>query len=337
MNVLESVDLLAPTEDNLGAAPFILYHILTEYYGRLLEEAKGEEKFALVTRLGEGNAVEVAAKAAALGRVLCTEVGAVCKSDAEASEKVGAAKKAVNEAGQRLFSDKRVKNAQLYFFYFFRDESKIPSVCKWCGFLADNGLNEYNITISKDGADMFQPLYVISTQNPLHQSYVDVRNAVSQSGQRLIDYAQGVVRGANSAVAASRIGVLRMVLVSVMYYEYFNKGQACENAKAALRGNLRGVLNISDKEVPAFMFFANGPLTAQNSAEYFSHLRPQQADGISNLDPLYSVFSANGRKEFDGMFSRKCQFHFVIIFNSNFIFIFHFSFFIFHFPFPFPF
>ena len=310
LNTLESVDVLAPTEDKLGDTPFVLYHILTKYHSKLVEDRKGEDKIKAVHELPESNIVEVAAKAVSLAKLLYNEVVTPSKSDKEAGEKLKGLKKDINDDGKKLFSDKRVKNSQLYFFYLFRDESKIQSVCKWGTFLEDNGLNEYNITISEDGADMFQPLYVINPQNPLHRYYIDVRNAVCQSAQRLIEYTRGMLNGVNSTVAANRICIVRMMLVSVMYYEYFNKNRGCDAAKAALRGNLKGLLNINDKELPAFMFFASGPLTAQNSAEYFSHLNPQQADNIPNLDPLYSVFSSNGRKETDGIFSRKHTFHF---------------------------
>ena len=300
------MDLLAPTIDNLGDAPFVLYHILSEYHAKLLENKKAiDEKFNTLFGLPENNVVEVAAKAALLARLLYTEVVMPSKSDKEATEILGGLKKAANELGQRMFSDGRLKNAQLYFFYLFRDESKIQSVCKWGMFLADNGLNEYNISISKDTADMFQPLYVINPRNPLHANYVDVRNAVAQSPRHIIDYARRMLSGVSGSAAASRAGIIRMMLISVMYYEYFNKNRTCDNAKAAIKGDLRGLLNITDSELPAFMFFASGPLTAQNSAEYFAHLKPQQTDNITGLDPLYSTFSVNGRKEVDGIFSRK--------------------------------
>lgn len=310
------MDLLSPTQESLGNAPFILYHVLTDYCKKRIDNEKDEKKFSVLLGLSEDNAIEAAVKTTMLAKLLYNIIVVPSKNDEEASEKLlekdkngtkkfDVNKADVNELGKRLFSDDRLKNAQLFFFYLFRDESKIQNVCRWSTFLSENGLNDYNITVSNDCADMFQPLYVINPQNPLHKYYTDVRGAVGTSAQRIVDYTKATLGGISSNEKISRIGIIRMMLISVTYYEYFMKNKPCDAVKTAVKGELKGLLNIDNNELPAFLFFTFGHLTAQNTAEYFSFLRPQQADNITNLDPLYSIFSLNGRKENDGFFSRK--------------------------------
>ena len=310
------MNVLAPTLEKLGDASFILYHILTEYYAKIVaDEPNAFAKFKAIVELPEGNVVESAAKAVILAKTLYNEVGAESKNNDEACAKLDSIadpanntikiKPKVNELGKKLFCDPRLESIQLYFFYLFRDESKIQNVCKWLAFLNENGLNEYSISVSEDGADMFRPVYAINPQNPLHAYYRGMCDAVRASTQHIIDYVTRTLNGISSNERLHRVGILRMVLVSVLYYEYFVKNVVCDKAEAAIVGGLRGLLNISDTELPAFTFFALGQLTAQRAAKYISHLKPQQADNIPNLDPLYSTFSVNGRANTDGMFSRK--------------------------------
>lgn len=316
MNALKSVNVLAPTLEKLGDASFILYHILTEYYIKIVaDEPNAFAKFKAIIELPESNVVEAAAKAVILAKTLYNEVVSESKNNEEACAKLDGItsptdnttkiKPRVNELGKRLFCDPRLESIQLYFFYLFRDESKIQSVCKWSVFLDENGLNEYRISISEDGADMFRPVYSINPQNPLNAYYCGMSNAVRNSAQHIIDYVTRTLNGVSPNERLHRVGILRMMLISVLYYEYFVKNVVCDKAEAAIVGGLRGLLNISNVELPAFTFFTLGQLTAQRAAKYLSHLKPQQADNIPNLDPLYSTFSVNGRANTDGMFSRK--------------------------------
>ncbi|MDY4146282.1 MAG: hypothetical protein SOY54_08745, partial [Bacilli bacterium] len=204
---------------------------------------------------------------------------------------------------QHIWADKTLDRTQLYLFTLFKKDNNIVVVCKWKEFLEKCGLAEFFLPLDFNLDNMFCPPFMISKHQKLYPLYIAVAELFNRDEMSIVSGVRALLRGGEGSAGLKGNAIrnaIRMMVVLVAYYNFFDKGQACPEVERAMI-TLQEELKLTTLELNGVLFFMRGQYTMGDFMRNFYKIKPVSPKfydaNDSRFDTLYGAFSYKWRTD----------------------------------------